>query len=116
MSHSIDWQRLDQLARGTPVTITKETCALAEIIVSEAQDKDNPSMELAVQVAIWREAYQQIHREFCVPGDADSRRALGFSDMTSLVKENADLRTKLSKARYALLSASSQMRQAAEDQ
>lgn len=113
---TIDWTRFDQLSRGNPVTITKETCALAEIIASEAGDKDDPKMELAIQVAIWREAYQNIRREFKIPDDADSRKALGFSDINRLRQENSELRTKLSKARYALLSGAAQMKQAAEDE
>lgn len=113
---SIDWQRLDQLSRGNPVTITKETCELAEIIAKEAGDKDDPKMELAIQVAIWREAYQHIRREYKLPEDANSRKALGFSDINRLLQENSELRTKLSKARYALLSSASLMKQAAEDE
>ena len=111
---TIDWERLDQLAQGTTVSITKETCELAEILVKEVSVKDNASMELAMQVAIWREAYVTLRREYNTPNDPESRRALGFSDVMKLQEENQKLKVKLSKARYAMISTGNMLREAAK--
>ena len=116
MSNVIDWDRLDQLAQGIPAsgTLSKETAEFAEILVKEAGGRTKEAaMELAVQVAMWREAYRAMRSEYKLPEDPESRKALGLTDMVTmqqnLQQRNRDLTdelnettVKLGKARYAL--------------
>lgn len=116
MSNVIDWDRLDQLAQGiaTGGTLSKETAEFAEILVKEAGGATKEAaMELAVQVAMWREAFRAMRAEYKLPDDPDARKALGLSDMVTqnqnLQQRNRDLTAelnqteiKLGKARYAL--------------
>jgi hypothetical protein len=113
---SIDWKSLEQLASGQPVStdVTPQTCALAELIVQSVKGGDKPEMELAMQLAIWRERFEEIRQEYDLPTDANSRKVMGFSDVQQLQAENQRLKMENHSLRYTMQSAGNKLLQAAK--
>jgi hypothetical protein len=87
MSTVIDWDRLDRLENGGVINdVSANTCRLAELIEKGVKGSDNPTMELAMQLAIWREAYADVRTEFR-PAAGGPRAAVGFSELQRLLAE-----------------------------
>jgi hypothetical protein len=100
---AIDWTRLDKLESGVASNdASQNTCRLAEIIAKSVKGSEDPLMELAMQIAIWREAYADLRQEFRMPADAAARKAMGFTDVQDVIKENDQLRIVNSRLRYTM--------------